>query len=163
MTGRQLIPTTLRRSLATSLIRLLLDDNAAAAIGRAGVDLTGWNVDIELRNATKPAGWLVLTDLLTRIHAHGTQVVMGRVCIETNVRDLAETTGLSKDTVARAIRRLVTLGLVDRVELRDGSGQFGRSVYRVDITRLCPASGGRHTEPVGLFQSESLDRGRQRE
>ena len=141
MNGRQLIPPTLRRSLATSLIRLLLDDNATAAIGRAGVDLTGWNVDTELRNATKPAGWLVLTDMLTRIHAQGGQVDTGPACIETNVRDLAETTGLSKDTVAKAIRRLVTLGLVDRVDLRDGSGQFGRSVYQVDISRLCPASG----------------------
>ena len=141
MNGRQLIPPTLRRSLATSLIRLLLDDNATAAIGRAGVDLTGWNVDTELRNATKPAGWLVLTDMLTRIHTQGGQVDTGPACIETNVRDLAETTGLSKDTVAKAIRRLVTLGLVDRVDLRDGSGQFGRSVYQVDISRLCPASG----------------------
>jgi len=139
--GRTLIPTSLRRSLATALVRLLLDDGGPAGTGRATVDLTGWSVDIELRNATRPAGWLVLTDMLNRIHSHGGQVVMGPVCIEANVRDLAETTGLSKDTVARAIRRLMTLGLVDRVELRDGTGQFGRSVYRVDISRLCPASG----------------------
>ena len=138
MNGRTLIPARLRRSLATALVRLLLDDGGPAGTGRAILDLTGWSVDIELRNATKPAGWLVLTDMLTRIHSRGGQVVTGPVCIETNVRDLAATTGLSKDTVAKAIRQLVTLGLVDRIDLRDGSGQFGRSVYQVDISRLCP-------------------------
>ncbi len=137
MNARQVIPPGLRQALAASITRLLLDE-AWTPPARNGqpVGFIGWDVDIDVRNAAKPSGWFVLTDLLARSRSDGKEVTDGRVCVETNVRDLAETTGLSKDTVARAIRRLATLGLVDRLELRDGSGQFGRSVYRIDVAQL---------------------------
>lgn len=137
MNPRQLIPSEVRQSLAATLTRILIDDADATPERHRLVDHVGWNVDIDLRNATKPAGWLVLTELLERSRAEAALVgAGGQGCIETNVRDLARTTGLSKDTVARALQRLIRLGLVDRLEVRDGSGRFGRSLYRIDRSRL---------------------------
>ena len=53
--------------------------------------------------------------------------------LSTNVRQLGVALGLSKDTVARALRVLIRAGLVERVDERDaGSGRFGAVVYRVD-------------------------------
>ncbi len=137
MNARQLIPSGLRRSLVASVTRLLLDEAWGPPVPSGQpVGFINWGVDVDVRNAAKPAGWFVLTDMLARSRSEGEVGTDGRVCVETNVRDIAETTGLSKDTVARAIRRLLALGLVDRLELRDGSGQFGRSVYRIDVAQL---------------------------
>ena len=53
--------------------------------------------------------------------------------LSTNVRQLGAGLGLSKDTVARALRVLIRAGLVVRVDERDASsGRFGAVVYRVD-------------------------------
>jgi DNA-binding transcriptional MocR family regulator len=79
-----------------------------------------------VRRRLPSAAWVVLEEL-TLAAAPGDEV-------ESNVRTLAGSLGLSKDTVARALRRLHDDGLVTRVDGRDGaSGRFDRAVYRVDI------------------------------
>lgn len=92
-----------------------------------------------LRRATGPAAWFVLSELLSRVDPRDVQD--GQVAISANVRSIATATGISKDTVARAVRRLIALGIVERIDERDrGSGRFGSSVYRIAIAEF-------HLEP----------------
>jgi len=66
----------------------------------------------------------VLEDLALEVAARGSPDV------ETDVRRLAASVGISKDSVARALRRLIDHGLVVRRGGRDeATGCFGRSVY----------------------------------
>lgn len=84
-----------------------------------GPAAAGW------RRALTPSAWLVLEELA--IGASEDAV------LSTNVRRLGAGLGLSKDTVARALRVLIRAGLVERVDERDASsGRFGAVVYRVD-------------------------------
>ena len=77
------------------------------------------------RRALPPSAWLVLEELAVGASEDGV--------LSTNVRQLGVALGLSKDTVARALRVLIRAGLVGRVDERDaGSGRFGAVVYRVD-------------------------------
>ena len=77
------------------------------------------------RQQLTPSAWLVLEELA--ISASG----VGE--LSTNVRQLGAALGLSKDTVARALRVLIRTGLVERVDEREAcSGRFGAVVYRVD-------------------------------
>jgi DNA-binding transcriptional ArsR family regulator len=77
------------------------------------------------RRALPPSAWLVLEELSIDASEDGV--------LSTNVRQLGAGLGLSKDTVARALRVLIRAGLVERVDERDaGSGRFGPAVYRVD-------------------------------
>ena len=79
-----------------------------------------------VRRALAPAAWLVLEEL-ARTAGHG-GVAM------TNVRGLAAELGVSKDTAARALQRLIAARLVERTENRDtDTGQFGTVAYRVDL------------------------------
>lgn len=84
-----------------------------------GPAAAGW------RRALTPSAWLVLEELAIGASEDGV--------LSTNVRQLGVTLGLSKDTVARALRVLIRAGLVERVDERDASsGRFGAVVYRVD-------------------------------
>jgi len=88
------------------------------------------------RQVLPPSAWLVLEELAVGGSEDGV--------LSTNVRQLGVALGLSKDTVARALRVLIRAGLVGRVDERDaGSGRFGAVVYRVDRA----AAGLTVTEP----------------
>lgn len=77
-----------------------------------------------LRRQLGPTAWTVLEELL--LDATGGEPMV----VETHVRRIAEGVGISKDTVARALRRLIAQGVVTRSSGRDArSGCFGRSVY----------------------------------
>jgi DNA-binding transcriptional MocR family regulator len=79
-----------------------------------------------VRRTLAPSAWLVLEEL-ARTAGDDDMAV-------TNVRVLAADLGLSKDTAARALERLIAAGLVERTENRDtGTGQFGTVAYRVDL------------------------------
>lgn len=81
-----------------------------------------------LRRRLGPTAWTVLEELLLDAAAGKPMVV------ETHVRRIAEGVGISKDTAARALRRLIALGVVTRRSGRDReSGCFGRSVYLLHL------------------------------
>lgn len=92
-----------------------------------------------------PTAWLVLEELAIGASEEG--------LLSTNVRRLGAALGLSKDTVARALRVLIAAGLVERVDERDGaSGRFGAVVYLVDRA----SAGLRITDalmPVGVVSA----------
>ena len=76
------------------------------------------------RQVLPPSAWLVFEELAFGASEDGV--------LSTNVRQLGAGLGLSKDTVARALRVLIQAGLVERVDERDTrSGRFGPAVYRV--------------------------------
>lgn len=84
----------------------------------------------EVRAAVGPVAWVVLEELAVRGEPGGSSVT-----VATTVRELGEALGLSKDTVAAALRRLASDGIVRRDDERDGgSGRFGHSRYVVDLS-----------------------------
>lgn len=89
----------------------------------------------ELRRRLGPTAWTVLEELLLDV-ADGEPMV-----VETHVRRIAEGTGISKDTAARAVRRLIAQGVVTRRGGRDlGSGCFGRSAYVLHLEAISASS-----------------------
>ena len=84
----------------------------------------------ELRRRLGPTAWVVLEELLADVSGPGDPVV------RTNVRQLAARLGLSKDTAARALRRLRSAGLVERQDARQASGAFGPVSYVVRLERV---------------------------
>jgi DNA-binding transcriptional ArsR family regulator len=88
-------------------------------------DITGRR---ELRRLVGPTAWVVLEDLAADARLEGDRVVA-----RTNVRRLADNLGLSKDTTARSLRRLVSAGLVTRAEEpRRPDGTFARASYSLN-------------------------------
>ena len=82
-----------------------------------------------VRAAVGPVAWVVLEELAGVGEPSGSTHRA-----TTTVRQLGATLGLSKDTVAAALRRLIADGLVRRIDERDHvSGHFGRCVYIVDL------------------------------
>jgi DNA-binding transcriptional ArsR family regulator len=81
-----------------------------------------------IRATVGPVAWVVLEELaLTATRGRSLETA-------TTIRDLADAVGLSKDTVASGLRRLMKHGLVTRVAQRDRrSGCFGNSVYRLHL------------------------------
>lgn len=51
----------------------------------------------------------------------------------TAIRSLASSLGLAKDTVARAVRRLSDLGVIEAVQVRASSGVFEAGSYRLAV------------------------------
>jgi DNA-binding transcriptional ArsR family regulator len=75
-----------------------------------------------------PTAYVVLEELVSVATADGAALVAS-----SNVRQLACDLGLSKDTVARAVRRLLAAGAVVRMSSpRSGRGRFGTAAYRLD-------------------------------
>ncbi|MBW3651314.1 MAG: GntR family transcriptional regulator [Actinobacteria bacterium] len=80
----------------------------------------------------------------------------------TNVRRIAANLGVSKDTAARALARLVDAGLVVRHRRRGASGEFVHSRYEVrldpgdGITVVVPAPGP--TSPCPVVGDSGRDR-----
>jgi DNA-binding transcriptional ArsR family regulator len=115
----------------------------------------------ESRHARRTLGttaWAVLEEVALDAHRDD----HGRLLAVTNVRRIARHLGISKDTAARALRRLAEAGLVERQSRRDESGTFSASVYVVCLdhcsglsrsdgeqrpTTPCPV-GGDTAEPV---------------
>ncbi|MGH8985776.1 MAG: hypothetical protein ACRDY6_18125 [Acidimicrobiia bacterium] len=86
----------------------------------------------DLRRAVGTCGWAVFEDLLldAAIDERGALVAA------TNVRRLAANLGVSKDTAARALRRVADAGLVTRREQRAVRGTFATVAYAVSAERL---------------------------
>ncbi len=90
---------------------------------RIDVDEARW-----LRPQLGPLTWSVLEVLVSQIEPGARPTV---VC---SSRSLAELVGVSKDSVARALRCLIDENLVCRVDHRDGeSGRFLGSSYVIDV------------------------------
>jgi len=82
-----------------------------------------------VRASLEPTAWLVLEELALQASPIGGQVVA-----EQSVRTLAVALGRSKDAVARALRQLLDIGLVERDESRHGfSGRFVGVHYVIDL------------------------------
>ncbi len=86
----------------------------------------------ELCHYVGPISWIVLEEMLQRSTGAGDHVVA-----KVSVRSLASTLGLAKDTVARAVRRLRDLGVIDAVQARSESGVFNAGSYRLSIPVAC--------------------------
>lgn len=85
-----------------------------------------------LRRQLGPTAWTVLEELLL-------DAVEPRA-IETHVRQIAAGVGISKDSAARALRRLIAHGLITRRSGRDAAtGCFGRSVYVLHLESITGA------------------------
>lgn len=84
-----------------------------------------------MRRSLDPTAWVVLEELVLNADARSSEIT---VCVPASVRALASELGLSKDTVAAALRRLANAGIARREDERDGdSGRFGHSRYLVDL------------------------------
>ena len=81
---------------------------------------------VSVRRQVGPTGWVVLEALVAVSSTDGA----GGARAATNVRALAGVLGLSKDTVAGALSRLIGAGLVERRAERRSS-RFAASVYVV--------------------------------
>ena len=96
--------------------RLFIDVDAALAI----------------RRKVDPVGWLVL-EAIASLAPTGE----GAVEVACSARSLAELVGVSKDTVARSLRSLAHLRIVERVDHRhELSGRFAVTTYRVDLSSV---------------------------
>lgn len=82
----------------------------------------------EIRRRLGPASWVVFEELLLAASPAGDGGWQATV----SVRILAERTGLSKDTVARAVARLRRDGLVTPRQARS-AGLFTAGVYELTI------------------------------
>jgi hypothetical protein len=94
-----------------------------------------------LRRAVGVTAWCVLEELVLDATPDDT----GRLIASTNVRRLAADVGVSKDTAARAVARLVRAGVVERVTSARGErGTFPAAVYAVDVARVAGLSADNH-------------------
>jgi len=82
-----------------------------------------------VRRALAPTAWMVLEELLLRSSAS----IDGERVASESVRALSRSLGLSKDTVARAIRQLRGAGLVTVAQRRTDSGAFESGSYAITL------------------------------
>lgn len=87
----------------------------------------------QLRRALGAMAWAVLEEVVLDARPTGSDLVA-----QTNVRRLAASLGISKDTAARAVARLSDAGLLRRQDAHRQSGRFMASTY---VVRLGEASG----------------------
>ncbi len=93
----------------------------------------------QARRALGPIAWAVLECVATGAVERGDQTVSHQ-----SVRGLADSLGLAKDTVARALRRLAADQLLAYVSNRGHDGRFGTCHYRLTI-------------PAGVFHGVRTD------
>ena len=74
--------------------------------------------------------WFVLEELALRAGAEGGAGVLSAPA---GVRDLAAALGISKDTAARGVARLIDKRIVRREIERDRAGRFGSSRYILQL------------------------------
>jgi hypothetical protein len=82
----------------------------------------------ELRRRLGPTAWVVFEELLLASTGPATAC-----CASVSVRSLAASSGLAKDTVARALVRLRAAGLVAVTQSRSTGGVFAASNYELRI------------------------------
>jgi hypothetical protein len=107
----------------------------------------GLQVTIEsrtLKRSLGPTAWAVLEDVVLDAVPRD-----GHWIARTSTRRVADHLGLTPGTVARALARLCTDGIVHREDRRDvGTGRFAESVYIVAaLPCLRPCVDSPHTEP----------------
>jgi DNA-binding transcriptional MocR family regulator len=81
-----------------------------------------------LRRRLGPTAWMVLEEIALR-----STVVGERRVARVSIRTLAGSLGMAKDTVARAVRRLRSAGVVTGVQQRNASGVFDTGVYVITV------------------------------
>jgi DNA-binding Lrp family transcriptional regulator len=86
----------------------------------------------ELRVYVGPTAWSVLEEMLQRSTGDGDHTVA-----QLSIRTLAPSLGLAKDTVARVVRRLRDLGVIDAAQACSSSGVFAAGSYRLDVPVAC--------------------------
>ncbi|NND73464.1 MAG: winged helix-turn-helix domain-containing protein, partial [Ilumatobacter sp.] len=86
----------------------------------------------ELRAYVGSTAWAVLEEFMQRSTGDCDHVVA-----QVSIRSLASSLGLAKDTVARAVRRLRDLGVIDALEARSESGAFEAGSYRLAVPVAC--------------------------
>ena len=86
----------------------------------------------ELRAYVGSTAWAVLEEMMQRSTGDGDHVVA-----QVSIRSLASSLGLAKDTVARAVRRLRDLGVIQAEQRRSDSGVFQTGSYRLDVPTVC--------------------------
>lgn len=82
----------------------------------------------ELRRVLGPTPWMVLEEMLR--HSNGP---VDDCTAQVSVRSLAAALDLAKDTVARAITRLRSAGVVVAMQSRASKGAFDAGVYRIIV------------------------------
>lgn len=93
-----------------------------------------------LRRRLGPVAWCVLEDLTEEARVDS----QGRRVATSSVRRLAENLGVSKDTTARALRRLTSAQLIAALPAtRSDSGRFGGGAYLI-----CAAVPHEETAPL---------------
>ena len=95
------------------------DCQSQLTLGRAAPDV---------RRAVGPSAWAVLECLAASCVDRAGETVSYE-----SVRGIAESLDLAKDTVARALRRLIAQELVTYVASRADDGRFGSSHYRLTL------------------------------
>lgn len=110
-----------------------MTDHTKAHDGAAGRILVDRRSE-PVRRALDPTAWMVLEELALAGGGAGPGAGGAGTVSQTSVRRLADVLGLSKDTVAAAVRRLTAAGLVRRIDERQtASGRFGHARYEVDL------------------------------
>jgi hypothetical protein len=108
---------------------------------------------VELRPTLEPTAWFALEEL-----AISARSVDGLAVSTLSVRLLAERLGRSKDAMARALRHLAEVGLIERLEERDDfSGRFDIVHYCVDLRAAglrLPAADEGPTDPSTHLQQD---------
>jgi DNA-binding transcriptional MocR family regulator len=86
----------------------------------------------ELRAYVGSTAWSVLEEMMQRSTGDGDHVVA-----QVSIRSLASSLGLAKDTVARAVRRLRDVGVIQAEQRRSDRGVFQTGSYVLDVPTVC--------------------------
>jgi hypothetical protein len=94
-----------------------------------------------VRRAVGPVAWAVLECLAERAVARDDETLSSH-----SIRRLSDELQLAKDTVARALRRLVDERLVSHVATRNSGGHFDAGSYRLHLPHdvLVPLEAASH-------------------
>ena len=108
-----------------------------------------------LKRSLGPTAWAVLEDVVLDAVPQD-----GRWLARTSTRRVAVHLGLTPGTVARALARLCTEGIVHREDRRDaGTGRFGEAVYVVAaLAGLRPCVDSPHTDPRDMDAPDAVRR-----
>lgn len=86
----------------------------------------------ELSAYVGSTAWVVLEEMMQRSTGEDDHVVA-----QVSIRSLASSLGLAKDTVARVVRRLRDLSVIQAAQRRSDSGVFQTGSYRLDVPTVC--------------------------
>ncbi len=111
-----------------------------------------------LRRAVGPTSWVVLEELLHSSEPANEGLGSTRASAA-SVRVLAGRLDLDKDTVARAIRRLLDAGVVGRAQDRASIGTFARISYVIRLPDGLSVVDSHHTFTTTTVRSSSRSTG----